>query len=208
MLPVATGLRPQAFHQCSNRLSNEFANMKIILILLVLAVLVVAVVTTQSKRAKKTSRTGTYRQRKLMSDNEEEFFGRLVVALPDHYIFPQVAMSALLDAASSDKKEAHSDRMSIAQQRVDYVVCTRRCEVVAVVELDDKTHSHAKDELRDARLEQAGIRTIRFQARNKPKVEAIRNLILGPTVPEAGEATTEHTGQGAVPTGATPFTPQ
>ena len=117
--------------------------MKIILIFLVLAVLVVAVVAAQSKNAKKASRIGTYRQRKIMSDNEEEFFGRLVVALPDHYIFPQVAMSALLDAASSDKKRAHSDRMSIAQKRVDYVVCTRRCEVVAVVNWTTK-HTRAQ----------------------------------------------------------------
>lgn len=98
--------------------------------------------------------------------------------------------------------------MRIAQQRVDYVVCTRRCEVVAVVELDDKTHSREKDELRDARLEQAGIRVVRFQARNKPKVDAIRSMILGPTVTEAGKATTEHTGQGAVPASATPLTQQ
>lgn len=182
--------------------------MKIIFVIVVLAVLLAGLFAVQLKTAKGKGRTGAYRRRKFMTDNEEEFFGRLVVALPDHYIFPQVAMSALLDPASSDRSTAYGDRLRIAQQRVDYVVCTRRCEVVAVVELDDKTHSHAKDELRDARLEQAGIRTIRFQARNKPKVEAIRNLILGPTVPEAGEATTEHTGQGAVPTGATPFTPQ
>jgi len=143
-----------------------------------------------------------------MTDNEEEFFGRLVVALPDHYIYPQVAMSALLDPASSDRRTAYGDRLRIAQQRVDYVVCTRRCEVVAVVELDDKTHSRAKDELRGARLEQVGIRTVRFQARNKPKVEAIRAMILGPMVTEAGKAATEPTGQGAMPVGATPFTQQ
>jgi very-short-patch-repair endonuclease len=69
--------------------------------------------------------------------------------------------------------------LRIAQQRVDYVVCTRRCEVVAVVELDDKTHSRAKDQLRDARLEQGRIRTVRFQAKSKPGIEAIRTLILG-----------------------------
>ena len=181
--------------------------MKIILVFVVLVVLA-GLVAVQLKTAKGKGRTGAYRRRKFMTDNEEEFFGRLVVALPDHYIFPQVAMSALLDAASSDKKEAHSDRMSIAQQRVDYVVCTRRCEVVAVVELDDKTHSRAKDELRDARLEQAGIRTVRFQARHKPKVEAIRTMILGPTVTEAGNAAVEPTGQDTVPAGATPFTQQ
>jgi hypothetical protein len=181
--------------------------MKMILIFLVLGVLVLAVVAAKSKSAK-PKRNGTYRQRNLMTDNEEEFFGRLVVALPDHYIFPQVAMSALLDTASSDKRTAHGDRLKIAQQRVDYVICTRRCEVVAVIELDDKMHSRAKDELRDARLEQAGIRTVRFQARNKPKVEAIRTMILGPTVTEAGKAATENASQGAVPAGATSLTQQ
>ena len=152
--------------------------MKIALLLglIALAAILAAVL---SKGTKSTGQTGAYRSRKLMTDNENEFFGRLVAALPDHYIFPQVAMSALIETTSSDKKKAHSDRLRIAQQRVDYVVCNRSCEVLAVVELDDRTHSRAKDDLRDARLEQAGIRTVRFQARNKPKVDAIRSMILG-----------------------------
>lgn len=85
-----------------------------------------------------------------MTANELEFFGRLVAALPDYYIFPQVALSALLDAASPDKKTAHGDRLRIAQQRADFVVCTKSGELLAVVELDDKTHTRAKDQLRDA----------------------------------------------------------
>jgi hypothetical protein len=144
-----------------------------------LVILVAGFVLALLKSSKGKSPTGTYRQRALMTDNEAEFFGRLVVALPDHYIFPQVAMSALLDTASTDKKTAHGDRLRIAQLRVDYVVCTKSCEVVAVVELDDKTHSRAKDQLRDARLEQGRIRTVRFQARSKPGVEAIRTMVLG-----------------------------
>jgi hypothetical protein len=182
--------------------------MKIILVFVVLVVLMTGLVAVQLKTAKGKGRTGAYRSRKFMTDNEEEFFGRLVVAFPDHYIFPQVAMSALLETASGDKRTAYGDRLRIAQQRVDYVICTRRCEVVAVVELDDKTHSRAKDELRDARLEQAGIRTARFQARNKPKVEAIRAMILGPAVTETGKARTESAGQGTVSAGAAPFTQQ
>lgn len=155
--------------------------MKIILILFALAVLATSFV-AQLQRSKGTARTGAYRRRNLMTDNEEEFFGRLVAALPDHYIFPQVAMSALLDTASSDRKTAHGDRLRIAQQRVDYVVCTRRCEIVAVVELDDRTHLRIKDELRDARLEQGSIRTVRFQARSKPKVDVIRTMVLCSTI--------------------------
>lgn len=130
------------------------------------------------------SRAGTYGRRKLMTDNEEEFFGRLLVALPDHYVFPQVAMSALLQPARTNGRTAHSDRLRIAQQRVDYVVCKKSCEIVAVVELDDRTHSQAKDQLRDSRLEQAGIRTVRFRSRNRPEAELIRKMVLGAAITE------------------------
>lgn len=153
--------------------------MNINFVFLLLIVVAVILIGAQLKGQKGADRAGMYRSRKLMTDNEEEFFGRLVVALPDHYVFPQVAMSALLQTASSNGKKAHGDRLRIAQQVVDYVVCTKRCEVVAVVELDDRTHSRAKDQLRDSRLEQGGIRTVRFQARDKPKVGAIRAIVLG-----------------------------
>lgn len=124
-----------------------------------------------------------------MTENESEFFGRLIVALPDHYIFPQVALSALIEAAAMDKKRAYSDHLRIAQQRVDYVVCDRSCQVVAVVELDDRTHSRKKDEVRDARLQQAGIHTVRFQSKSKPTVEVLRAMILAAQARQTSEAT-------------------
>jgi len=129
---------------------------------------------------------GRYKARRLMTENEAEFFGRLVVALPDHYIFPQVAMTALIEAASSNKKTAHSDRLRIAQQRADFVVCDRSCRVVAVVELDDRTHSRSKDEIRDGRLQQAGIQTVRFQSTSKPGVGAVRTAVLAAVAVEDG----------------------
>ena len=149
--------------------------MKLVLIAVVLVAIGVAILVMLQK-----PRTGTeaYKRRKLMTANELEFFGRLVTALPAHFIFPQVALSALLEASSSDKKKAHSDRLRIAQQRADYVVCDANGEVIAVVELDDKTHSRSKDQTRDARLEQAGIRTVRFESRNKPTPDVIRSRVL------------------------------
>jgi hypothetical protein len=157
--------------------------MKILLTLFVLGLLAACVLMLHASRGVKKDRTGSYRRRKLMTENELEFFGRLVVALPDHYIFPQVAMSALLEPASGDKAKAHGDRLRIAQQRVDYVVATRGGEVVAVVELDDRTHVRAKDQLRDARLAQGAIRTVRFESRHKPRVDAIRAAVLGAPAP-------------------------
>jgi hypothetical protein len=173
--------------------------MKINLLLPILVVLAAGFVTLLLMAKNGKGRTGAYRRRKLMTDNEEEFFGRLVAALPDHYVFPQVAMSALLQSSSSDGKTAHSDRLRNAQQRIDYVVCTKRCEVVAVVELDDRSHSQAKDQLRDLRLEQAGIRTVRFQARNKPKAEALRDTILGQTANEVDNVLVKPSGAIAPP---------
>jgi hypothetical protein len=145
--------------------------------IVVICLVAVAIVLAQLV-LKGSDKSGVYKASALMTPNEAEFFGRLIVALPDHYIFPQVAMSALIVAATSDKKKAHSDRLRIAQQRVDYVVCDKSCNVVAVVELDDRTHSVTKDQARDARLLQGGIRTVRFQSKNKPSVNALRTAIL------------------------------
>jgi hypothetical protein len=168
---------------------------------IVALILVIVAIALVGALFKVPGQAGRYRARRLMTENEAEFFGRLVVALPDHYIFPQVAMTALIEAASSNKKTAHSDRLRIAQQRADYVVCDRSCRVIAVVELDDRTHSHSKDKIRDERLRQAGIRTVRFQSTSKPSVGAVRTAVLAsvaiedaPTPGFTGSASAEKVG--------------
>lgn len=147
--------------------------------LVIFAVILALALAALAALLKSRGATGHYAAAPLMTDNEAEFFGRLVTALPDHYIFPQVAMSALLRPSAADRKRAHADRLRIAQQRVDYVVCNRACEVIAAVELDDRTHSAEKDRLRDARLTGAGIRIVRFQSRSKPRAELVRTTVLG-----------------------------
>lgn len=133
---------------------------------------------------------GRYKAAALMSENEREFFGRLLAACPDHFVFPQVAMGALIAPASSDKKIAHADRLRVAQQRVDFVICDKACKVVVVIELDDRTHQASKDQRRDDRLQQGGIRTVRFQSKNRPDAAAIRDAVLGGAV-VAGSPTTQ-----------------
>jgi hypothetical protein len=159
-------------------MNNIFFLMPVLLVLVLLMAFVLA-------RTRKPMPEAAYKPRPIMTENELEFFGRLVAALPEHYIFPQVAMTALLEPGATDRKQAHADRLRIAQQRIDYVVCNRRCEVVAVVELDDRTHSKVKDQLRDGRLEQGGYKTVRFQSRQKPPAPAIRAAILPPAVSPA-----------------------
>ena len=160
--------------------------MKLMLVLLLLAVTIVAIGQVAGRRRRKG---GAYQSRALMTENEAEFFGRLIVELPDCYVFPQVALSALIQAATTDKKRAYSDHLRIAQQRVDYVVCDRGCQIIAVVELDDRTHPHAKDAVRDGRLLQAGIRTVRFQSRSKPTAEVIRAEVFPASATPIPEST-------------------
>jgi hypothetical protein len=112
--------------------------------MILILVVLVAAVALLAAGAKPKDGAGAYRQRKLMTENEREFFARLVKALPGHYIFPQVALSGLLEASSTSKQKAHSDRLRIAQQRADFVICDENCTVVAVIELDDRTHSAKK----------------------------------------------------------------
>ena len=71
----------------------------------------------------RSANVGKYRRKALMTDNELEFFFRIARALPDHLVFSQVSLQALIEPASSNAKKANADRLRIAQQRADYVVC-------------------------------------------------------------------------------------
>lgn len=116
----------------------------------------------------------------ILTNNEKEFFQRLLRALPDYHVFPQVAANALLKVVNSKTgSEYHSTRGRFAQKHVDFVICARdSLEVVAIIELDDRTHNADKDRKRDAMFEQAGYRVIRFQSKRKPSEAEILAVVL------------------------------
>ncbi|MDR5736000.1 DUF2726 domain-containing protein [Caballeronia sp. LZ025] len=141
--------------------------------LLVIALLIGIVTVVASNVAAKPQ----YRAVPLLTANEKEFFERLRRALPEALIFPQVAMSAIIQPISSGKQRT-IDFRRISQKRVDYAVYDRQLALVAVVELDDRTHDAARDAVRDAYLASAGIRTIRFQSKAKPDENGIRSALF------------------------------
>jgi hypothetical protein len=156
--------------------------------LVVLLLVVVKVLRRMSGRARALNRLGrppSFTSRALMTPNEIEFFGRLREALPEHHIFPQVAMSALLDPLAKGKT-GYADFLRIAQKRNDYGVFTPEFQLVAIVELDDRSHSRVKDQQRDGFVASAGIRTVRFQSSRRPNRDQIRQAVLLPA-PTAGE---------------------
>ncbi|WP_375542298.1 DUF2726 domain-containing protein [Paraburkholderia sp. CNPSo 3274] len=98
--------------------------------LVILLLVVVAVVLRHRGEAQ-----FSYEPCDILTPNEAEFFGRLRAALPDHYVFPQVAMSAII-APKGYARNRRAAFNRIAQKRVDFVICTDRLQLLVLVELD------------------------------------------------------------------------
>lgn len=117
------------------------------------------------------------RKKKLLTDNENEFMRRLERALPEYHVMAQVSMGALMDPSP----QFEHLRYKYASKIVDYVICQKGTkEVVALVELDDRTHDVKKDAdaARDMLTASAGYKTLRWDSRRKPSVTQIRNQVL------------------------------
>ena len=124
--------------------------------------------------------------RRFLTGNEAEFLGRLERALPEVRVHCQVAMGALLvpripEGGGRRRRAAFAAvRARFDRKVVDYVIQDRRTGLVlAVVELDDRTHVAERDRRRDAMMRRAGYRTIRWDSRRKPGEDRIREAVLG-----------------------------
>ena len=124
------------------------------------------------------ARRPRYRRQPIMTANEREFYGRLVAACPDCQIWPQVPILALVRPEAKEGTRAFwlAFRM-ISNTRVDWVIA-RDMEVLAIVELDDRTHDARKDARRDQVLKSCGYRVIRFGSKNRPDPQQIHEAVF------------------------------
>lgn len=113
-------------------------------------------------------RQDAYRKRQVMTPNEIEFFGRISRALPSMHVCPQVAMHALIEPTSTNSQARLVDFRRISQKVVDYTIFDAQWTIVAIIELDDRTHLAGRDAVRDSFTGAAGVRTLRYQSRSKP----------------------------------------
>lgn len=142
-------------------------------ILLIVTLLALVLVTTHL-----VAPEHNYQRRMLVTGNELEFYGRLMRAYPEGHVFPQVAMSALIEPKSGSEKSKLAAFRQISQKRCDYIITDKRLQVLVVVELDDSTHDARRDAQRDRRLSSAGIPTLRWNSREKPDLAEIRGTLL------------------------------
>jgi hypothetical protein len=118
------------------------------------------------------------RRKALLTPNETEFFHRLQRALPAYRVFPQVSFAALLtDDGALSRQARWALRAKFDRKIADFVVCeAANLKVVALIELDDRTHDASADRQRDAITKSAGYRTFRFQSKAKPSEVEIAAL--------------------------------
>lgn len=117
-----------------------------------------------------------FRKKKLLSDDGELMYWRLVKALPHHLIFSQVSLLRIL---SSSNAEARS---SISQKTVDFLVCEKDFTLVAAIEIEEKSSNRSKkqaDEAKKFALDKAGIKLIRWKSTALPNDSEILSRVLG-----------------------------
>ncbi|AIY40363.1 hypothetical protein LT85_1205 [Collimonas arenae] len=156
--------------------------MKAVIALTVLTMIILAViaVVTREKQATQQKRR-EYIRKKPLSNNDQVMYWRLVGALPDHMVLAQVSLGRCLGTKDSGGLD------TLTSKNLDFVVCDKASEVVAVIEIDNKNHNvktiSKEDERKYKALKNAGIDIIRWRANSLPSEADIRErfTLLDPT---------------------------
>jgi Protein of unknown function (DUF2726) len=118
--------------------------------------------------------------RNLLTNREQLFYQRLLSVYPNHRIFVQVALSQLIDV-DRNHPERESIRARYKQLVADFVLCRSDLGVIAVIELDDRSHERWDRQTADARkaraLGDAGLRLVRVPAGALPSETRLREII-------------------------------
>ena len=99
-----------------------------------------------------------------MTKRERIVCGFIEQAIPSARVHAQVSMGAILQPARGlDRSRATSVRNRFSSKRVDFLLEDRASgDIIAIVELDDRTHNARQDAQRDQMTARAGYTTIRL----------------------------------------------
>jgi very-short-patch-repair endonuclease len=145
-----------------------------------IVVLVVILIIAASLNAVIGDRTLPVRARRLMTERERETISLIEAAVPNCRVHAQVAMAALVDCNKGlSPKQRASVRNRFDRKIIDFVLEDRSTGgVLALVELDDRSHDERRDRARDQITIAAGYRTIRLPAGKRPDRMSVRDRIL------------------------------
>lgn len=136
-----------------------------------LLALIFIISTLIKQKSKKSKLPLVLKRKQILTNREQQMFLMLSSALPECVVLAQVAFSALVTADSWEFRNRFNRKVA------DFVLCSKNMNVIAVIELDDRSHIGREhhDRERDAMLKQAGYTTIRYP--QIPTTETIRDDI-------------------------------
>jgi very-short-patch-repair endonuclease len=125
--------------------------------------------------------------RRLMTEREREVINLIEDAVPHCRVHSQVAMAALIDAKKGlSRKERVAVRNRFDRKIVDFVLEDKASgDVLALIELDDRSHNAAKDRRRDEITKAAGYRTVRLGAGKPDRVNLQQQILAYLSEPAA-----------------------
>lgn len=150
-----------------------------VLLLLVAGAVIVALRKGRAGEGGKTPETWPVYAKRVLSRPEEMLYQRLIRAFPDHVVLSQVALPAFLAVKKGENFQSWYNRFG--RLYADFVLCTRDFRVVAVIELDDRSHDSPRRQDADARkaavLRSAGITLHRVNVNPLPNEEDLLRLL-------------------------------
>lgn len=152
--------------------------MMLLFILAVLALLLV-VFAALVRRAPRGEERIRLIPKRLMTAAEHELLEILEGAVPGCRVHAQVAMGALIQPEQGlGRSDRAHWRNRFSQKIIDFVLEDRsNGDVVALVELDDRTHAAARDQARDRLTAACGYCTVRIPSSPRPSTPAIADRI-------------------------------
>lgn len=147
------------------------------------------------------SRELPVRPRRLMTDRERRVLELIEAAAPGCRVHAQVAMAAIIDAKPGlPRGRRLGVRNRFDRKIIDYVLeCRETGDVIAIVELDDRTHNVAKDAARDRVTAAAGYVTVRIPAGKRVDADLVRERLATLTSGGKGVGTTAALNLGSGP---------
>lgn len=143
--------------------------MMLLFILAVLALLLV-VFATFVRRAPRGEERIRLIPKRLMTAAERELLEHLEGAVPGCRVHAQVAMGTLIQPEQGlGRSDRAHWRNRFSQKIIDFVLEDRsNGDVVALIELDDRTHAAARDQARDRLTTACGYLTVRIPSSPHP----------------------------------------
>ena len=132
--------------------------------------------------------SGAYAKKSRLLDKADALIYLLLrTGLPDHEIFAALTLADVLEPAATLRGfEREQATRRLAAQRLDFVICDKSLQLVAVVLCAQVADGGAAQQAIESALRAGGIRCVRLDAAALPRHHQIRALIYDETTPTGG----------------------